>query len=391
MSGFYRRALSKLEKLTAAQSRELIISASEEISRMETVLDSLPSGILVCDEKHCLVMANKAALRLLPLTFQDSGKTPLWQAVRDERIVELFEETLIQGDKVQDCEIDVTIKNRSYLLSISILPLVQRSRITGSLVFIQDITDKRSREARLRQVENLASLTTVAAGVAHEIKNPLGSISIHLQLMQKALIKNFPDNNTPDSRILKYLDILNEEVDRLNKIVVDFLFAVRPMTLKLRQGDINSLVADVIEFIRYELELSHIVCISEYNENIPPVFMDERYMKQALLNLIKNAMAAMEGGGTLTVSTDLADDEIQISVCDTGVGIFKDNLSRIFEPYYTTKETGTGLGLTIVYKIIREHRGEISVQSRENEGSCFTISLPLEQKDQKLIVWEVKK
>jgi len=113
--------------------------------------------------------------------------------------------------------------------------------------------------------------------------------------------------------------------------------------------------------------------------------MDERYMKQALLNLIKNAHAAMNGGGVLTVATGLADNEIQITVSDTGVGISAGNISKVFEPYYTTKETGTGLGLTIVYKIIKEHLGDINVRSREGEGSCFTITLPVCETEHRLI------
>jgi signal transduction histidine kinase len=261
---------------------------------------------------------------------------------------------------------------------------VRNHRITGSLIYIEDITEKRSRESRLRQAENLASLTTLAAGVAHEIKNPHGSISIHLQLMRKALAKN------QDTSLNRYLSVLNEEVERLNHTVVDFLFAVRPVSLELREGSVNRLVAELIDFVRPELEQSKIRCVLNLDDAVPPFLMDERYMKQALLNLIKNAQAAMEGGGSLTVKSELAENEIRLSIRDTGVGISGKNLSKIFDPYFTTKETGTGLGLTLAFKIVREHRGEINVQSREGEGSCFTISLPLTQKERRLIAWESK-
>jgi PAS domain S-box-containing protein len=388
MNDFFKRALKKYDKLTAEQRLELLVSAIDGISRLETVLDSLPDGILVCDENHILIMANKAAQRLLSFSYSDSGKTPLWMAIHNERIVEFFEETLLSGDKVQDREIDVEIQGRDRLLSISVLPLVLKHRITGSLIYMEDITDKRSREARLRRAENLASLTTVAAGVAHEIKNPLGSISIHLQLMQKVLDKrsgNAGQSDLCDDQMTKYIGILNEEVDRLNKIVVDFLFAVRPMTMELRHGDINGLIMELVEFVCHELEQSRIQCVLDLAQNLPPVYMDERYMKRALLNLINNARAAMEDGGTLTVATALVDNEIQIKISDTGIGISPDNLLKIFEPYYTTKETGTGLGLTIVYKVIREHQGEVNVQSREGEGSSFVITLPAYQNEHRLI------
>ena len=388
MSDFYRRALSKIERLTVEQCRELLVSASGEIFRLETVLDSLPSGILVCDEKHLLIMANKSSLRLLPLNGAEGG--PLWDLVADERLAAFFQQTLQSGDRVLEREMDVETQGTRRLLSISVYPLVDKRRITGSLVYVEDITEKRGREARLRRAENLASLTTLAAGIAHEIKNPLGAISIHLQLMQRALgIKDSADKNKNEKSVInKYFGILNEEVDRLNHIVVDFLFAVRPMLLELREENINPIIEELAEFIRAELEESHIRLLLELDEKLPPALIDERYMKQVLLNLIKNAQAAMPNGGLLTIATQTSDNEIRISLCDTGVGISEENLKKIFDPYFTTKDNGTGLGLTLVFKIIKEHRGEISVDSREGEGTDFEIILPAHQKEMRLIAYE---
>ncbi|MDR2258644.1 MAG: PAS domain S-box protein [Treponema sp.] len=402
MRDFYKRALKKLNKLTGEQSKELLVTAAAEISRLETVLNSLTDGILVCDTKHSLVMANKYAERFLPMSYLELGNEPLWRLVRDERIADFFETTLSGGDRVEEREFDIEIKGFNRLLSISVLPLVQEHQVTGSLIYIEDITEKRGRESRLRRAENLASLTTLAAGVAHEIKNPLGSISIHIQLMQKAMDKNrelfgiahpggtddMGQKPVPYFDLLdKYIAVVNEEVDRLNHIVVDFLFAVRPMDMNLREGNINTLIAELVEFVWYELEQNHIECELKLEEEIPLTLFDERYMKQALLNLIKNAQAAMPGGGTLKIKTEKTDTEILISVIDTGVGISEENLSKIFEPFFTTKETGSGLGLTLVFKIIREHLGEITVKSRKGEGTCFIITLPVPQKDRRLITY----
>ena len=384
MTSFYRRALKKLDKFTGEQCRELVVSAADEILRLETVLDSLPEGILVCDEKHCLILANKSARRLLPLSHSEGG--PLWELIHDEKIAVFFRQTLESKDMVLDREADIKIKDLSRLLSVSVLPLVEKHRITGSLVRIEDITEKRNKEMRLHRAENLASLTTLAAGVAHEIKNPLGSISIHLQLMRKALAakgdaKRGQTGRAADSQISKYFDILDEEVDRLNRIVVDFLFAVRPMPLELREADINPIIAEVAEFIRAELEQNKIRLLLELDEKLPPVLIDERHIKQVFLNLVTNARTAMPNGGLLTIATIRSGSEIRISVCDTGVGISTENLRKIFEPYYTTRDNGTGLGLTLVYKIIKEHRGDISVDSREGEGTDFEITLPVCQKE----------
>jgi len=385
VSNFYRRALSKIERLTAPQCRELLVSASAEIFRLETVLDSLPSGILVCDEQHSLIIANKSSLRLLPLSGAEGG--PLWELVTDERIAAFLQQTLQSGDRVVEQEMDVEMLGVSRLLAISVHPLVDRRRITGSLVYVEDITEKRGREAHMRRAENLASLTTIAAAVAHEIKNPLGAISIHLQLMQKKLAKE----ENPDPIINKYFGILNEEVDRLNHIVVDFLFAVRPMLLELREKNINPLIEELAELVRAELDEANIRLLLELDEKLPPALIDERYMKQVLLNLIKNAQAAMPNGGLLTIATQTSDNEIRISICDTGAGISAENLKKIFDPYFTTKDNGTGLGLTLVFKIIREHQGEISVESREGEGANFEIILPAYQKKMRLIAYEGKK
>ncbi|MDR2159469.1 MAG: PAS domain S-box protein [Treponema sp.] len=393
MRDFFNRALKKINKLTGEQVQDLLLSAVEEVSRLETVLDSITQGILVCDTNHNLLIANKYAGRLLPLTYTDLGIEPIWTVVRDERAAEFLETALLNGDRIEGKEFDVNVKGLDRLLSLSVLPLVQDHRVSGSLIHVEDITEKRSKEARLRRAENLASLTTLAAGVAHEIKNPLGSISIHIQLLQKAMGEKEGDGRARSKaektrRVFdKYFAVINEEMDRLNRIVVDFLFAVRPMDLEFREGDINTLIRELTEFVFYELEAAHIECVLELDGDIPPVSMDERFMKQALLNLIKNAQAAMPGGGTLTIRTERVDSELRISVSDTGTGIGEENLSKIFEPYFTTRDTGSGLGLTLVYKIIREHRGEIIVKSREGEGACFSINLPILQKETRLLAF----
>ncbi|MDR2136398.1 MAG: PAS domain-containing sensor histidine kinase, partial [Treponema sp.] len=389
MKDFIRRAVKKLSKLTREQIEDLFIAAAAEIDRLETVLESLGQGILVCDARHTLALANKCAERFLPIGVSEPGADPVWTRVWDEKIAGFLETTLKSGDRVEEREFNAESKGIQRLLSISVLPLVREHRVTGSLVYIEDITEKRGREARLRRAENLASLTTLAAGVAHEIKNPLGSISIHIQLMQKALQANRrlveqtlpqdapPGENSRLDQLDKYIAVVNEEIDRLNHIVVDFLFAVRPMDLDLREGDLNALIGELVDFMSFELSDARISCDLELEEDLPLLRFDERYMKQVLLNLVKNATAAMPAGGKLTIRTGRRDNEADISVRDTGMGIPEENLSKIFEPYFTTKAPGSGLGITLVFKIIREHQGEISVKSREGEGSCFTISLPV--------------
>jgi PAS domain S-box-containing protein len=406
MRSIFKKALKIFDKLTPEQIHSLYVSAIEDFDQLETAFDSSTDGILICDRHHHLIMNNKTAKRLLSFGRKGDDPAEVWLDIQDEEIAAFIRGTLLSDDEANDREFETKSGGVTRLLMITIAPLVTERRVSGSLIRIVDITEKRREEARLRQIESLASLTTLAAGVAHEIKNPLGSISIHIQLLQKAFEKNEelyyfvhpedkPENN--ESGALKgpnayfamfhrYVGVINEEIDRLNHIVVDFLFAVRPITLNLKEADFNAFLRSVAEFTAYELADANVDLVLELDEKLPLLDFDEQFMKQALLNLIQNAVAAMEQGGSITVKTEFDGNEAVLSVIDTGAGIPEEILSKIFEPYFTTKEKGSGLGLTLVFKIIREHGGEISVTSKEGEGSRFVMTIPIPRRGRNLLV-----
>jgi len=403
MRRFIKRALQRLDKLSPEQIRDLLLSSSGEIDRLETVMDSLPRGILVCDTNHNLILANKSVLRLLSIISYEQGREPVWNVIPDERVSEFLTLTLLSADKAEEREFDVEIMGTQRLLSVSVIPLVQDRQVSGSLILVDDITERRSREAQMRRMESLASLTTLASGVAHEIKNPLGSISIHVQLLQKAknaqekLCKDQLDEKNSKcesykyfSQIDKYLNIVNEEISRLNAIVVDFLFAVRPMNAKLRRGNINTLIAELVTFVSFELKETGITCALNLEEKIPALDFDTGLMKQAILNLIKNSIDAMKQVGEHATTTENTGEAVRIIIADTGEGISEENLSKIFEPYFTTKDNGTGLGLTLVFKIVKEHQGEINVRSRKGKGCVFMITIPVPQTFRRLISYEAQ-
>lgn len=384
MRKFIERALGKLSKLHVDQIRALLQDMATENERLEAVLDSMTEGVMVADESHKLVLQNRPAGRLLPITPGENYEHPLWEVIADPEIAEFVRKTLTNQESVTEQEFALEVAGGSRVLSCSILPLVRGGTIQGNFLLVQDITERRGREARLRRAESLAALTTLAAGVAHEIKNPLGSIGIHMQLIEKSLKKNANSN----AGLQEYVDVVNEEVERLNKIVVDFLFAVRPMDVDLREGDLNQVIKDLLGFVRYELEESGIHVAEELDEQLPLVELDEKYFKQALMNIVKNAMSAMPEGGVLRVSTSRRDEEVMVTISDNGVGIPEDLIEKIFEPYFTTRDYGSGIGLTMVYKVVKEHRGEISVSSQEGKGTTFTITLPVPQGEVNLIGWE---
>ncbi len=385
MRNFIKKALNKLPKLDKEQIRTLLFDLASENELMEVVLDSLVDGILVVDLDNRLISFNRAADKLIGFKVNDPSDCVIWEVVEDHDIADFIKKVLKNAERVNEEEFTLNYSGTIRTIELDIMPLVKKGSIQGNVIIVSDITERKRKEARLRRAESLASLTTLAAGVAHEIKNPLGSIGIHIQLMQKSLKRN---KTLTEQTAGKYLDIINEEIERLNEIIVDFLFAVRPMDTNLKLAHINSVLSDLLDFIKFELKNSNITIQTDFDPNIPKIYMDEKFLKQAFLNIIKNAEAAMPQGGTLTIKTSEGDGFVHLHIKDTGVGISEENMGKIFEPYFTTKQFGSGLGLTVVYKIIKEHNGEIFLESKEGEGTTFIINFPIPQKEKKLLDWQ---
>ena len=389
MRGFVRRALEKIAKLDDRQVIQLLQTLAQENERIAIVLDSMNDGVIVVDEQHRVSLINRAAERLVPFVAgRIVGERTVWEVIGDSDIAAFVRTTLRTEVSVADREFALDLNGSTRILSCSIIPLVQEGHIRGNVLQVVDVSDRRSREARLRRAESLASLTTLAAGVAHEIKNPLGSIGIHSQLARKTL-DQLEDANV--EVVGSYLNVIDEEIDRLNKIVVDFLFAVRPMDTHLEPYDLNELVGDLLSFVQFELDQAGIELDANLSEELPALNIDPKYFKQALMNLLKNAISAMPEGGRLRVATVIRGERVLLRISDNGIGISEEEIDKIFEPYFTTKDFGSGIGLTLVYKVVKEHQGDISVISKEGLGTTFTISLPLPQGEQRLLDWKEAK
>ncbi|MFN3467227.1 MAG: sensor histidine kinase [Candidatus Brocadiales bacterium] len=217
-------------------------------------------------------------------------------------------------------------------------------------------------------------LSTLAAGLAHELRTPLSTISLNLQLLQEEL-QTCLDGKTeaPLSRVC----VLQKEFQRLEEVLSDFLRFAKGDSPELLEQDINQVVDEVIDFVAPEAKKNNIEVMRNYTPNLPVVKLDTGLMKQAILNLIINAQQAMPQGGRLSVSTSLNEGHVHVEVTDTGIGIPKSHLNKIFQAYYSTKKKGTGLGLPTAKRIVEEHGGSISVESKEGLGSSFVIQLPL--------------
>ncbi|MGI6466385.1 MAG: two-component system sensor histidine kinase NtrB [Sphaerochaetaceae bacterium] len=384
MNKFVRRAFDKIEKLSVDEIKTLVRYQASENELLGNALEKIDIGVIVANSSNRVLTCNLAAKKLLPLHRKLIEGAALHYVIHDQDVIDFINSAVAQLDDEQKVEKEFHFQKGDSVTTVLIEvspftstldPVFHLDNLRRYLILAFDITETKKQEARLHRSESLASLTTVAAGVAHEIKNPLASIDIHLQLLRKAFERK---EKLALSDADCYLDVIDEEIDRLNGIVVDFLFAVRPMDVRLRLESLNKVVEDVLNFVSYELSEHKIVIERNLGEYLPKLRLDENLLKQALLNIIKNGMNAMDQkGGTLTVTTKQSGDYVVLMVGDDGSGMDDKTLSKIFEPYFTTKATGSGLGLTMVFKVVKEHHAEVMVSSKVAEGTTFTISFPI--------------
>lgn len=420
MKDFVRRISQKISKLSSEQLERIIDDLSAENNSFDSILESLSTGLLIVDSDWKLLQHNKASERLLPFSVSlkenRAENMPLWLLIDDESIAD-FLKACFDGKKTNaEDEFSLVTDANVRFLTISVVPLVRKERndetnvssahIDGSVITIDDITEKRQQEILLHRMESLASLTNLAASVAHEIKNPLGAISIHIQLLQKSIKKARQNNDTlPEEKFLEhYLDIVNEEIDTLNKIVLDFLFAVRPVQANPELTSPEGILSNLTSFFEPELTAKGISLTCRFSKRDTRILVDPKLFREVIVNLIQNAQAAIlerfpqnslmaertvgfqeKQNGEIVMESSFKNETYILTIADNGCGMDEKTSARIFEPYYTTKANGTGLGLTTVYKIIKEFRGDISVQSVKGHGTAFTITLPVPQRGVKLL------
>ena len=397
-AGFVEKLIGRLGKIGPEDVQNYFLRLAQEKGFLETVFNSIQEGIIVTDSKGRITYVNDAACGLFGLEAGEAVGKRL-----DERIRGLDWASLTQSGGPVSHDIEIFYPQNRFI-NFYVVPLVMEPReavagigdsgrneslrserggprsatpVTaeevGHVMILRDITESRRTAQQTIESERLNALMLLAAGVAHEIGNPLNSLHIHLQLMERS-VQKLQDGAKED--LEQSIEVARSEVNRLDSIVTQFLKAIRPSRPQLRAENVNTIVEEAVRFFAPELQDREIVVEQELRSDVPLLQLDRDQIKQAFYNVIKNSLEAMHRHGRLRIRTDLDDTHVVLQFTDTGGGMSAENLSRVFEPYFTTKPSGTGLGLLIVRRIVREHGGELSIKSSEGKGLTLTIRLP---------------
>ena len=402
-AGFLEKLIERLGRIGPEDVQNYFLRLAQEKGFLETVFNAIQEGIIVTDSKGRITYLNDAACGLFGLEAAEAIGKPL-----DERVRGLDWESLTKSPGPVSHDMEIFYPQNRFI-NFYIVPLVMEHRESvdvttqlrgveeetgqptsqsfgapgrhvagsgeqvGHVMILRDITKSRRTAQQTIESERLNALTLLAAGVAHEIGNPLNSLHIHLQLMERSVQKL---HGEAKAELQQSIDIARSEVNRLDSIVTQFLRAIRPSRPQLRPESLNTIIEEAVRFFTPEIQDRDITVKQELRSDLPLLQLDRDQMKQAFYNVIKNSLEATKRHGTLHIRTDMDDTHVIVSFVDTGSGMSAGNLSRVFEAYFTTKSTGTGLGLLIVRRIVREHGGELSIESNEGEGLTLTIRLP---------------
>lgn len=371
------RVLGRLDTLDSVNLANLVQRLARERAVFEEIFNTLQEGVLVIRDDGAIEYANDAAVRLVGLGGDDFSGQTLWRLVpglRSSLGAALDDENGPGAAPVVAREFELSYPEprvvRLYMVPFRTSVGRQARRFA---VILTDVTkEKASTEQRIES-ERTSSILLLAAGVAHELGNPLNSLTIHLQLMERKLRKLKKIGEA--ASLAESVSVCREEVARLDGIITNFLEAIRPRPPDLADTDLGDVLAEVLRFQHRELA-DRGIAVEVETPAVPTVLADRNQIKQVIFNITKNAVEAMQPGGSLKIKSRSDDDSVFLLFADSGSGIKPEDLVRLFQPYHTTKPGGNGLGLMIAQRIMRDHGGQVGIESKEGIGTVVTLQFP---------------
>ncbi|RNA68486.1 PAS domain-containing sensor histidine kinase [Alteribacter keqinensis] len=352
-----------------------------ELKRMnhmnQLILESVEDGILGIDKDFDVVMWNEAAEEMTGFGRDELKPNFIIQLLSTlyEGEMEELTQSFKRGSGLAKKEVirksNITLYRKDgtpYLAEFTVTPMVSDEEVVGSVFTFRDITEKRKSEEMLHQSEKLSAVGQLAAGIAHEIRNPLTSLKGFLQLIE-----------IYGNEKKEYFDIMKSEFGRIEQILTELLILSKPQTLTKETCEMSEMLSHISTLLETQAIIKNIGIEKEFTASDVYITCAQHQIKQVFVNLIKNAIESMESGGVITVRLEKSGNQAVVKVIDQGCGIPKEKLARIGEPFYSTKDTGTGLGLMVTFKIIEEHGGTVTIDSRVGEGTTFTIAFPITQ------------
>ena len=380
---FLDKLLNRIDRVGQGDLQAYLQRLNNEKGFFETIFNTLQEGIVVVDSQGRILYLNHAVTTLLGIDPARAMGTPISQHLK-----ELDWPTILAEGRVVNRDLEVFYPQQRYL-NFYLVPLEDKeTSLMGFALIFHDLTARRAQAREAIESEKLNAVTLLAAGVAHELGNPLNSLNIHLQLLERDLRQREPSGtgkSGSDEDLLESVRIARSEVDRLDTIINQFLGAVRPAHASRSLVNINTVVHESLAFLQPEIVDRDVIVQEELGEALPLIPANADQLKQAFYNLIKNAVQALTHGGILRVTTSRSDTHLQVSFEDNGTGISVEDMAHITEPYFTRKKDGTGLGLFIVQRILHEHGGHLELLSEPGRGTTARILLPLAERRVRLL------
>ena len=376
---FYRQFNKRFEQLDETSKINYLLRISQENKNFEKLLDSLNEGIIFIEPDYCIEYYNKKAQEIFGFPEACLGqfinkyiKEISWD------IIDKFIDGKMESSRQ---ELEIFYPSYRIILCFAIPEYDEFNNLTHISLLIEDITQTRQNLHKQKEQEKNHALSMLAAGVAHELGNPLNSMQINLQVC-KNILKNKNSSNEKKSILSDSINDCLSDIQRLDLIIQDFLGAIKENKLNLESNNILIILKDALKSLKKDIENRGIKVVTTVEEEtIPALFVDKTQINQVFYNIIKNAIQAMPENKELHIQINTyKDDYLCINFIDKGKGINAEQISKIFDPYFSNKTAGTGLGLFIVEKIIRSHGGFINIESKVEHGTNFKIHLPTSKK-----------